>query len=146
MPPVCAGRRAHASDANDLDRYDPDMTDHRVACLVFDGLAPFEVGVAAEVFALARPEIDVRSWYEFELCAPEPGPVAVVGGFSVLVPHGLEALGRADTVIVPGVPDAHDDPPHTVLDALRAAHARGARMVSICSGAFALAARSEEHT
>ena len=55
-------------------------------------------------------------------------------------PHGLEALERADTVIVPGVPDPHADPPEPVLAALRAAHARGARVISICSGAFALAA------
>jgi AraC family transcriptional activator FtrA len=125
---------------NDLDRYDPDMPDHRVACLAFEGLAPFELGVAAEAFALARPELGAERWYEFALCAPEPGPLRVVGGFDVVAPHGLEALGRADTVIVPGVPDPHADPPEPVLDALRAAHARGARMVSICSGAFALAA------
>jgi len=116
------------------------MTDHRVVCLAFDGLAPFELGVAAEVFALARPELDTGHWYEFALCAPEAGPLRVTGGFAVVAPHGLEALERADTVIVPGVPDPHEDPPPAVLDALRAAHARGARMVSICSGAFALAA------
>ena len=116
------------------------MRAHRVACLAFEGLAPFELGVAAEVFALARPELDVEQWYAFELCAPQPGPLRVVGGFSVVVPHGLEALERADTVLLPGVPDPHEDPPEPVLAALRAAHARGARMVSICSGAFALAA------
>ena len=104
------------------------------------GLAPFELGVAAEVFALPRPELDVAWWYEFALCAERPGPLGVVGGFAVVAPHGLEALERADTVIVPGVPDPHEDPPEPVLDALRAAHARGARMLSICSGAFALAA------
>jgi AraC family transcriptional activator FtrA len=116
------------------------MPAHRVACLAFDGLAPFELGVATEVFALERPELGVEDWYEFALCAPEPGPLRVVGGFAVVAPHGLEALARADTVIVPGVPDPHGDVPEPVLAALRAAHARGARMVSICSGAFALAA------
>src|SRR4051794_14637958 len=116
------------------------MRHHRVACLAFDGLAPFELGVAAEVFALARPELDTGHWYEFALCAPQAGPLRVMGGFAVVAPHGLEALERADTVIVPGVPDPHEDPPPAVLDALRSAHARGARMVSICSGAFALAA------
>jgi len=116
------------------------MPPHRVACLAFDGLAPFELGVAAEVFALARPELGVGDWYAFELCAPRAGPLRVVGGFEVVAPHGLEALGRADTIVVPGVPDPHADPPEPVLEALRAAHARGARVVSICSGAFALAA------
>ena len=116
------------------------MHDHRVACLAFDGLAPFELGVAAEVFALARPELDVAWWYEFALCAERPGPLRVVGGFEVVAPHGLEAIARADTVVVPGVPDPNGDPSPAVVEALRAAHARGARMVSICSGAFALAA------
>src|SRR5215207_2056915 len=113
---------------------------HRVAVLGYDGMSPFELGVAAEVFALPRPELDVAWWYEFALCAQRPGPLGVVGGFTVVAPHGLEALERADTVIVPGVPDPHEDPPEPVLDALRAAHARGARVLSICSGAFALAA------
>ena len=113
---------------------------HRVACLAFPGLAPFELGVAAEVFALARPELEVAWWYEFGLVAERPGPLPVVGGFDVVVPDGLEALERADTVVVPGVPDVHRDPPEAVLEALRAAHARGARLMSICSGAFALAA------
>jgi AraC family transcriptional activator FtrA len=140
MAAVCARPPPGASVGNDHRRYDPDMTDHRVACLAFDGLAPFELGVATEVFALARPELDTGHWYEFALCAPEPGPLRVTGGFAVVAPHGLEALERADTVIVPGVPDPREDPPPPVLDALRAAHARGARMVSICSGAFALAA------
>jgi AraC family transcriptional activator FtrA len=116
------------------------MRSHRVACLAFEGLAPFELGVAAEVFALPRPELDVGWWYEFALCAPRPGPLGVVGGFAIVAPHGLEALARADTIVVPGVPDPHRDPAPEVLDALRAAHARGARLVSICSGAFALAA------
>ena len=116
------------------------MRDHRVACLAFEGLAPFELGVAAEVFALPRPELGVERWYDFALCAERPGPLRVVGGFSVVVPHGLEAMERADTIVVPGVPDPHADPPEPVLAALRAAHARGARVISICSGAFALAA------
>ncbi len=140
MAAVCWGHGRAASDANDLYRYDPDMRDHRVACLAFDGLAPFELGVAVEVFALARPELVVERWYEFALCAERPGPLRVVGGFSVVVPHGLDAVERADTVVVPGVPDPHADPPEPVLAALRAAHARGARVISICSGAFALAA------
>ena len=125
---------------NDVDRYDRDMHAHRVACLAFEGLAPFELGVAAEVFALPRPELEVDWWYDFALCAERPGPLAVVGGFAVVAPHGLEALARADTIVVPGVPDPHADPPTEVLDALRSAHARGARLLSICSGAFALAA------
>ena len=113
---------------------------HRVACLAVDGLAPFELGVVTEVFALPRPELGAGWRYAFALCAERPGPLRMVGGFDVVAPHGLEEVARADTVIVPGVADPHTDPSPAVLDALRAAHARGARMVSICSGAFALAA------
>ncbi|MFB7057620.1 helix-turn-helix domain-containing protein [Streptomyces vinaceus] len=116
------------------------MGHHRVACLAFDGMAPFELATVAEVFAVPRPELDVDSWYRFELCAETPGPHRVVGGFDIVVHHGLDRLRLADTVIVPGVPDVRRDVPPAVLDALRASYARGARVVSICSGAFALAA------
>jgi AraC family transcriptional activator FtrA len=113
---------------------------HRVACIAFDGLAPFELGTVAEVFAIPRPELAVEWWYTFTLCAQTPGTHRVVGGFDIVVRHGLDAVRQADTVIVPSVPDVHGDISPEVVEALRAAHQRGARMVSICSGAFALAA------
>ncbi|MFC9325607.1 DJ-1/PfpI family protein [Kitasatospora sp. NPDC057015] len=116
------------------------MRRHRIACLAFDGMAPFELATVAEVFAVARPELDVDWWYRFELCAERPGPHRVVGGFDIVVHHGLDRLAQADTVIVPGVADVRGDVSPAVLDALRDAYARGARVVSICSGAFALAA------
>ncbi|MFJ3794437.1 helix-turn-helix domain-containing protein [Kitasatospora sp. NPDC090091] len=116
------------------------MNHHRIACLTFDGMAPFELATVAEVFAVSRPELDVRWWYRFELCAEAPGPHRVVGGFDIVVHHGLDRLRHADTVIVPGVPDVRRDVSPPVLGALRNAYARGARVVSICSGAFALAA------
>jgi AraC family transcriptional activator FtrA len=116
------------------------MRDHQVVVLGFDGMAPFELGVAAEVFALPRPELDARWWYSFALCAERPGRLRAVGGFSLEVAHGLEALARADTIILPGTEDVHNDPSCELLDGLRNAHARGARLVSICSGAFVLAA------
>jgi AraC family transcriptional regulator, transcriptional activator FtrA len=113
---------------------------HRVAVLVVPPLPTFEVGVATEAFALARPELDVPWWYELALCAEAPGEVEAVGSFAVRVPHGLEVLDGADTVIVPGAGDVHATPSPPVLAALRRAHARGARVASICSGAFVLAA------
>jgi AraC family transcriptional activator FtrA len=79
-------------------------------------------------------------WYDLLVCADRPGPLRSVGGLTLTAPHGLDAFARAGTVIVPGVPDVHGDVPATVVAALRAAHAGGARVVSICSGAFALAA------
>jgi AraC family transcriptional regulator, transcriptional activator FtrA len=116
------------------------MRSHRVAVLGFDGMAPFELGVAAEVFALPRPELDVDWWYSFSLCAERPGRLRALGGFTIEAAHGLRALARANTIVLPGTADVHSDPPSEVLDALRRAHTRGARLVSICSGAFVLAA------
>lgn len=112
---------------------------HHVACLVFDGLAPFEMGTVAEVFAVPRPEMDVSWWYSFTLCTPEPGRLRAVGGFDVDVRAGLAAVRRADTVVVPHFPDVEADVPPPVAAELRAARNRGARVVSICTGAFALA-------
>ncbi|MEV6734186.1 helix-turn-helix domain-containing protein [Streptomyces sp. NPDC051364] len=116
------------------------MRRHRIACLAFDGMAPFELATVAEVFAVSRPELDVDWWYRFELCAETPGPHRIVGGFDIVVHHGLDRLRYADTVIVPGVANVRREVSPTVLNALRDAYARGARVVSICSGAFALAA------
>jgi AraC family transcriptional regulator, transcriptional activator FtrA len=113
---------------------------HRVAVLVLPPLPTFEVGVATEAFALARPELDVPWWYEVALCAEAPGEIEAVGSFAVRVPHGLEALADAHTVIVPGAGDVRRAPPAPVLAALAAVHERGARVASVCSGAFVLAA------
>src|SRR5829696_2221570 len=136
-----AWRRARraASDRNDTCRYDPDMP-HRVVVVAHEGIAPFELGVAAEVFALPRPELELGDPYEFAVCAERPGVLPAVGGFGLAVEHGLEELTRADTVVLPGTADVHGDPSAILVAALRAAHARGARLVSICSGAFVLAA------
>ena len=114
--------------------------DHRVAALVFDGLAPFELGVVVEVFGLNRPELDVEDWYELVVCAPQRGRLEAVGGIGLVAEHGLEALDNADTIIVPAWPHIGQPVPTETLDGLRRAHARGARLVSICSGAFVLAA------
>jgi AraC family transcriptional activator FtrA len=113
---------------------------HRVAVLAFAGMAPFELGCVVEVFGLPRPELDV-AWYDLAVCAESPGdPLPAVGGFTVTAAHGLDVLAAADTVIVPGVADVRADVSPALVEALRAAAGRGARLVSICSGAFALAA------
>ncbi|WP_042403409.1 helix-turn-helix domain-containing protein [Streptacidiphilus carbonis] len=119
----------------------PSETAHTVAVLAFDGMTPFELGVVVEVFGLHRPELGELPWYELKVCAEQPGrDLRAVGGFSLKAEHGLDVLAAADTVIVPGVPDARGEASPALVAALRAAHARGARLVSICSGAFALAA------
>ncbi|MDI6101939.1 transcriptional regulator FtrA [Actinoplanes sp. NEAU-A12] len=111
---------------------------HTVAVLAFDGMSVFEVGIVTEVFGLPRPEFEVP-WYDLTVCAASPGPLRVVGGATLHTGHGLDTFTAAETLIVPGVPDVHADPSPALVAALRAAHARGARIMSICSGAFALA-------
>src|SRR4029077_16526297 len=110
---------------------------HRVAVLCLEPVVAFDLSTPPEVFSLAwragRPP------YEPPLCAPEPGPVATTTGFEVQVPSGLEALESADTILVPGYRELADAPPTGTLAALRTAAARGARMTSICTGAYALA-------
>jgi AraC family transcriptional regulator, transcriptional activator FtrA len=111
---------------------------HRVAVLAYPGMSVFETGIVTEVFGLPRPEFDV-DWYDLVVCAERPGPVPVVGGASLHTPYGLAELAAARTVIVPGVSDVTADPSPELTTALRRAHRRGARIMSICSGAFALA-------
>jgi AraC family transcriptional activator FtrA len=81
----------------------------------------------------------VDPWYELLVCAAEPPPLRATGGITIDTPHRLDALARADTIIVPAWRDEHEVPPHDVLEALRREHDRGARIMSVCSGAFVLA-------
>jgi AraC family transcriptional activator FtrA len=103
------------------------------------GMTPFELAIVIEVFGLERPELNVPGWYSLEVFTLRPGPLPAVSGLRLDVAAGLEAVLKADTVIVPGWPPVRPVPPD-VIDALRGAHERGTRIVSICSGAFALAA------
>jgi len=111
---------------------------HHVAIVAYDRLCTFEFGCAIELFALERPELGVR-WYSHAVCAVEPGPLRAMGGLTLQVPHGLDALLAADTIVIPGWRDADEAPPPALVEALRAAQRRGARICSICSGAFVLA-------
>jgi AraC family transcriptional regulator, transcriptional activator FtrA len=110
-----------------------------VTTIAYDGLCTFEFGIVAEVFGLDRPELEI-DWYTYSVAAAEPGPLRAAGGVSVVVDHGLETVESADILILPGWRGVTEQPPTDLLDAIRAAHARGARLVSICSGAFVLAA------
>jgi AraC family transcriptional activator FtrA len=115
------------------------MRRHRVVALAYEGLCTFEFGITVEAFALPRPELKVP-WYVFSVCALEPGPLRALGGVTVHVDSGLGALARADTIVIPGWRNTDETPPARVLSAVRAAYRRGARVVSICSGVFVLAA------
>ncbi|MFK0290173.1 GlxA family transcriptional regulator [Streptomyces sp. NPDC090442] len=110
---------------------------HRVVALVHPPQSTFELSCVAEVFGVERHGVAVR--YAFEVCAEEPGPVPTLAGYDMLVTHGLAALDRADTVVIPGWLPPEVAPSSAVVRALRRAHARGARMASICTGSFALA-------
>ncbi|KGS70372.1 helix-turn-helix domain protein [Burkholderia pseudomallei MSHR7527] len=115
------------------------MRPHLVVALAYDRLCTFEFGCAVELFALPRPELGV-DWYRFAVCASEPGPVRAAGGIKVQAPYRLALMDRADTIVIPGWRDPDETPPEPLLKKLRAAHRRGARLCSICSGVFVLAA------
>ena len=115
------------------------MKKHLVVALAYDQLCTFEFGCTVELFALARPELGVQ-WYEFAVCAAEQGPIRAAGGITLAAPYSLDLLDRADTIVIPGWRDADEAPPPALLDKIRAAYERGARLCSICSGVFILAA------
>ncbi|MGP9822588.1 transcriptional regulator FtrA [Salinarimonas sp. NSM] len=118
----------------------PSPPDSRlVVALAYDGLCTFEFGVAVEIFGLPRPEMG-EDWYRFAVCATEPGPLRAAGGVRVLCDGGRELLETAGTIVVPGWRGVDAPVPEVIRDALRRAHARGARVLSLCSGVFVLAA------
>ena len=125
-----------------------------VAIVVSDGVGAFELGVACEVFGSWSAVFGVP-WYRSSVCGITPGPVTVDAGFQILAAHGPERIVSADTVIVlptstpVGAAPAEAAPagdapagavPARIPEALRQAHARGSRIVSLCTGAFAVAA------
>ncbi|WP_280258911.1 GlxA family transcriptional regulator [Nocardia wallacei] len=113
------------------------MRRHRVVALVNPPQSPFELGCAAEVFGTVRPGLPAH--YDFRICAERPGPVQTTAGYAMLVDADLSALRDADTVVLPGWQPPATPASSTVVEALRTAHRRGARIVAICTGAFVLA-------
>ena len=110
-----------------------------IAAVVMDGSAAFELGVICEVFGIDRTDDGVPP-FDFRVCGEHPGKPLSSTGFSIVPTHGLDALEGADLVAVPAV--SGGGPlvcPPAVLDALRSAAARGATLLSVCSGAYLLA-------
>lgn len=103
---------------------------HRVAVLAFDGVVAFDLATPPQVFGSTRG-------YTTAVCAAER-QVTAAQGFGIVAQAGLEALEKADTVVVPGIEDVREQLPAATLRALRDAAGRGARMASICTGAFVL--------
>ena len=110
-----------------------------VAVLAYDDLCVFEFSIAYEVFGLPRPEI-APPWYRYRPCAAEPGTLRSRSGLTVSVEFGLDGLADADLIIIPGWRRLAEPVSMPLIEALRAAHARGAVLASLCSGAYVLAA------
>ena len=114
--------------------------EHRVAVLIFDRPAMFELAVATEVWGIDRSEQGVPT-SEVRICSEEGPELSVAPGFGFRVDHGLDTLAWAETIIIPSAPYPLDERDYGgAIDALRAAHERGARIATFCSGAFVLAA------
>ncbi|RKS08437.1 AraC family transcriptional regulator with amidase-like domain [Nocardiopsis sp. Huas11] len=111
---------------------------HRVAVVLTPGAPLFELAVPCEVFGAPRPGL-IDPPYEVVLCATRRG-ASVASGFLATEAGSLHDAIGADTVIVPACADVDEPPDHGLVDMLRSAHGRGARIVGLCSGAFALAA------
>ncbi|SPL91784.1 Transcriptional regulator, AraC family [[Actinomadura] parvosata subsp. kistnae] len=110
-----------------------------VAAVVGDQVAAFELGIVCQVFGLDRSD-DGLPVHDFAVCAPRPGPIPTTSGFLVHVEHGLERVAEADLVAVPAWPPLDAPAPEPLLAALREAAGRGARVLTICTGAFLAAA------
>jgi transcriptional regulator GlxA family with amidase domain len=109
-----------------------------VAVIVYDGIAPFELGVVCEAWGTDRSDQGLPV-FDFAVCAPQAGPVSTPAGFGfgLTVEHDLSRVDQADLVVVPAVP-RNESVPDPVVKSLRAAYERGARILSVCTGAFAL--------
>ena len=115
------------------------MPKHRIAALALDGVSPLDLGAVAEVFGIRHEP--APDWYDFSVCGERPGRPDTRGGLHLVVEHGLEQLEAADTIVVlPAARFVHEQPSDQVLAALITAWSRGCRIMSVCVGAFVLAA------
>jgi AraC family transcriptional activator FtrA len=114
------------------------MSMHGVVAVVVPPQSTFELACVAEVFGIEHPGVEPR--YSFDVCTETPGLVPTKAGYRIMIEHGLELVGAADSVFVTGWPDRSARPSRELSGALIAAHAEGTRIVGICSGAFVLAA------
>jgi AraC family transcriptional activator FtrA len=117
----------------------PNLANPLVVAVAYDGLCMFEFGVAVEVFGLPRPEMGA-AWYRFAVASIDPGELRATGGVRVVVDGGIDLIEQAGTIIIPGWRGVDEPVPDALLQALRRAHDKGARILSICSGVFVLAA------
>jgi AraC family transcriptional activator FtrA len=110
-----------------------------VVAVAYDGLCTFEFGVVVEMFGLPRPEMG-GDWYKFAVASIEMGELRATGGVRIIADGGLDLFEHAGTIIMPGWRGVEHSVPEPLVQALRRAHENGARILSICSGVFVLAA------
>lgn len=115
-------------------RFDPGL----LAIVAYDQLRTFEYAIAAEVFALPRPSLGVR-WYTPVVVSPDRGRLRGIAGVEIRADAPFDRIDEAQTIVLPGWRDFERTPPARLLAALKRAHARGARLLSICSGSYLLA-------
>lgn len=127
-----------ASVTQKIARQVVQRTHSRVVTLAYDGLLAFEFIIAAELFGRPRPEFS--QWYDFAVCGVDSPPIRSQAGIVIEAENDLSMLESADTIIVPGWCAVEHLPSPELLARLRDAHERGARVMSICTGAFLLAA------
>ncbi len=111
---------------------------HRIAAAIYNGLTAFEYSLAREILGRDRRNL-TADWYTFQPCRVERGRLFSNHGLEIRPSGTLEDLATADSVLIAGWRDPSERPPEPLLDALRSAHERGARLVTICTGAFPLA-------
>ncbi|MFC9995952.1 GlxA family transcriptional regulator [Nocardia sp. NPDC127526] len=112
---------------------------HSVAVLAFDQISPFHLSVPSLVFGRVGAGAEHGTPYQVRVCAESPGILSTPAGFDIIVQHGLEVVDEADTVVIPSW-QRHRPLPDPSRAALRRAHERGARIVGLCLGSWAVAA------
>ncbi|WP_336083479.1 GlxA family transcriptional regulator [Nocardia sp. SSK8] len=113
---------------------------HKVAVVAFDGISPFHLAVPTLVLGRSGTGVDDPDWpYRVRVCADRPGTLTTAAGFDITVRNGLDTVADADTVVFPGWRVGLDPSP-ALIEAVRTAHADGARLVGLCLGAWAIAA------
>ncbi|WP_024302469.1 helix-turn-helix domain-containing protein [Pseudogulbenkiania sp. MAI-1] len=114
------------------------MTSDKLAIVAFDGISLFHLSVPTLIFGEDREASGVPR-HTLHVCAERPGPLTSSTGLVIDIPHGLEPLADADVIIVPSWNRPERPAPSALTEALRHAHARGAKLVGLCLGAFVLA-------
>ncbi len=114
------------------------MKRHVIAAAIYDELLAFEYSLAREILGRDRQDL-VPEWYEFQTCRVEPGRLFTSHGFEIFPEYDLHDLAQADTILIAGWRDPQERPPQPLLEAVATAHARGARLVTICTGVFVAA-------